>query len=86
MSRARDVEVRLPGIVPREHFHRPYGTRGKRTYPFKAMIVGDFFTVRDEQQVVSVRACLRSFYKRYPGRRFTVRQKEDRVWICRRVS
>jgi len=85
MSRAKDEEVRLPGITPREHFTRPYGTNGKRKYPFKAMIVGDYFKVESHDQVLSVRACLRSFYKSYPGRKFTVRQKDSFVWICRRI-
>jgi hypothetical protein len=86
MSRAKDVEIRTPGVEPREHFVRAYGTNGKRKYPFKAMIVGDYFRIETPKQVLSVRACLRAFYKTSPGRRFTVRQREEGVWVCRRSA
>jgi hypothetical protein len=86
MSRARDEEVTTPGIQPREHQIRMYGSNGRKKYPFKAMLVGDYFVITDPKQVESVRACLRSFYKTAPGRRFTVRQREIQVWVCRRVA
>jgi hypothetical protein len=50
------------------------------------MIRGDYFVVDLEREAMGVRNALKSFYKRYPTRRFTVRQgEEDWIWIVRRV-
>lgn len=84
MSKAKDIEVRLPGIVPREHTLQLTLT-GRRRYPFKAMIVGDFFKVHSWTDAVAVRSALRSFYNRITGRRFTVRQRDCGEWVCRRI-
>ena len=86
MSKAMDEEVLMPGLRPRERFSRPYGIKGRRIYPFKAMIIGDFFKLDDYNKVISVRSCLKRFYKLHPGRRFTVRPDEEGYWICRRVA
>ena len=86
MSRAKDEEVRSPGVVPREHFVRPLGLRGRKKYPLKAMIVGDFFVLHSWDDALAIRAAIRSFHKRSPGRSFTVRQREAGVWVCRRVA
>lgn len=85
MSKAKDVEVVSPGIVPREHHVREYGLRGRKKYPFKGMIVGDFFKLNSWKEAVNARAALASFSKRTPGRKFTIRQREVGEWICRRV-
>lgn len=86
MSKAKDEEVVAPGVVPRERFTRPYGTMGKKKYPFSGMLVGDYLLLDTWSEAVAVRAALRSFYKRNPGRRFTVRQSEEKeCWVCRRV-
>jgi hypothetical protein len=86
MSREKDEEITIPGIKPREHFMRPSGIRGRTKYPFKGMIVGDYFRVDSWDQALHVRAALRSFYKRKPGRQFTVRQNDEGWWVCRRVA
>jgi len=86
MSKAKDEEVLGLGIKAREHFSRPYGIKGKRVYPFKAMVVNDFFKLDEHSRVISVRACLKRFYKLHPGRRFTVRPNDAGYWICRRVA
>lgn len=87
MSRAKDEEVRLPGIVPREHLMRTYGWNGRKKYPFKGMIIGDYFKIHDRERALSVRASIRSFRRRYPAREFTVRQVQGQeYWICRRVA
>lgn len=85
MSKARDEEVRLPGIVPREHQLRELPS-GRMKYPFRAMVIGDYFRIFTWTQAVAVRSALRSFYTRATGRKFTVRQREDGEWLCRRVS
>ena len=84
MSKARDEEVRLPGIVPREHRIVKLPS-GRCKYPFKAMVVGDFCRVLMMTEAIALRSALRSFYKRNAGRRFTVRQRDDGEWICRRT-
>jgi hypothetical protein len=83
---ARDEVVGLVGITQREHFMRRSSTSGRIRYPFKNMIRGDYFVVELEKEAQGVRNALKSFYKRYPTRRFTVRQgEEDWIWIVRRV-
>ena len=83
----RDQEGKNPDsfIVAREHALRK--TVGGRTrYPFKGMLIGDYFRVYTIGESILVRSALQSFYRRTPTRKFTVRQREDGEWICRRVS
>lgn len=82
----RDVEIRLPGIVPREHFVQRSVLSGRAKYPFKSLIIGDYVILRTQQDAILVREALKSFKRRYPARRFTVRQREIGEWICRRVA
>jgi hypothetical protein len=82
----KDEVVGLPGITQKQHFMRRSSTSNRIRYPFKAMIRGDYFLVELEREAMGVRNALKSFYKRYPNRRFTVRQgEEDWIWIVRRV-
>jgi hypothetical protein len=85
---AKDVEVKTLGITPKEHPVRRSSLTGRARYPFKAMIVGDYFLVHTHKDSLYIRNALKSFYKRIQGRRFTVRQKleDDNVWVCRRVA
>jgi hypothetical protein len=84
---SKDEEVKLTGITPRKHAVRHSGN-GRAKYPFKAMIIGDYFTVGTEAEAINIRGALKSFYRRIENRRFTVRQPidNDYIWICRRVS
>lgn len=83
----RDEEVQNPDsfIVAKEHPVRKTVT-GRNKYPFKGMLVGDYFRVFSAGESILVRSALQSFYSRIPARRFTVRQREDGEWICRRVA
>lgn len=82
----RDEVVGLVGITQRQHFIRRSSTSSRVRYPFKAMIRGDYFLIELPSEAMRVRDALKSFYKRYPTRRFTVRQgEEDGLWIVRRV-
>ncbi len=81
-----DIEVPLVGITPRKHVVRKNQVSGRSKYPFKGMIRNDYFTVENEGEARAVREALKSFYRRIPERRFTVRQNaEGNLWICRRV-
>jgi hypothetical protein len=83
----RDVEVQNPDpvIKAREHPVR-HTISGRNKYPFKGMLIGDYFKVFSETEALLVRSALQSFYSRIKGRRFSVRQRDDGEWICRRVS
>jgi hypothetical protein len=82
----RDEVVGLVGITQRQHYMRRSSTSKRIRYPFKAMIRGDYFLCESPLEVENIRSALKSFYRRYPTRRFTVRQgEEDGLWIIRRV-
>jgi len=91
MGRANDVEVRSPGITPKEHPLRKNPLTGRRKYPFKAMIVGDYFCIENQVDAKAARNSLKTFYKKLKegGKKwkFTVRPKKCGVgfWICRRI-
>lgn len=74
------------GIKAKKHSVR-FTPAGRTRYPFKAMIINDYFTLESGTAVVAVRNALKSFYKRVPNRKFTVRQPAgvDGLWIVRRV-
>lgn len=82
-----DEEIPLHGgIKPRRHTVG-MTVNGRMRYPFKAMIVNDYFVVESTTAAIAVRNALKSFYRRMPTRQFTVRQKQDvdGLWIVRRV-
>ena len=90
MSRLRDVEVRLPGITPRAHFIRKNSLTGRRKYPFKAMIIGDYFILDNSLDAQATRNSLKTFYRNMVKMRkvrvFTVRPNGQGKWVCRRVE
>tara|TARA_R110000824_G_scaffold2870_2_gene13056 strand:+ start:1243 stop:1518 length:276 start_codon:yes stop_codon:yes gene_type:complete len=91
MPKFSDEPVSLPGITPRQHFIRlAGGLTGQRSYPFSAMIKGDFIKLMDNADAVRIRGALRTFYKsaKNTGRHFTVRPSADKknYWVCRRVQ
>lgn len=85
---AKDEEVRLLGITPKEHVIRYSVNTGRSRYPFKAMIKGDYVLAHSHTQALAIRYALKSFYRRNKNRKFTVRLKvdDDNVWVCRRVE
>lgn len=80
-----DEEVRTLGITPKEHPLRRAGSRIK--WPFKALIIGDYFVV-DRSLAEKAKNAMKSFNRRIPTRRFSIRPKtiEGQVFIVRRVG
>ena len=79
----------LTGITPRQHtLHSCNGSQGRTRYPFKAMILGDYFVVRSKEDAKRINSALSTFYKSRngTGRRFSVVQSEGPVWTCRRTA
>ena len=79
----------LSGIAPREHtLHLCNGIHKQTRWPFKAMILGDYFVVRSKEDAKRINSALSTFYKSRngAGRRFTVTQSEGPVWTCRRTA
>ena len=87
MSRAKDEEVPGVGIESRQHAVK-HGPSGTTKYPFKAMVRNDFFLIGSWEEAIKVRNALKSFYRRYRNREFTVRQRPDdaQIWVVRRVA
>lgn len=84
MGRERDIEMVVVGPKPKEH---RLGKKGMVTdYPFRGMLLGDWFVVWTKREAAAARNAAGSFVKRRPGRKFAVRQREDGEWICRRVA
>lgn len=83
----RDVEIRNPDpAIQAREFALVRTPAGRVRYPFKRMIVGDYFRVYTMAEATAARNALQSFYKRTPGRVFTTRQRDDGEWVCRRVA
>lgn len=74
-------------IKPRRH-GLSLTPAGRTRYPFKKMIINDFFVIESLSSVTLVRSAIQSFHRRYPERGFTVRQPlgVDGVWIVRRTA
>lgn len=85
MPRVLDEEVRMLGITPKQHAVRRAGSRIK--WPFKAMIYGDYFVI-DRSLSEKAKNAMKSFNKRTPARRFSIRPQtvEGQVFIVRRVA
>lgn len=84
-----EVTMTLSGITPREHTLRLcQGIHKQTRWPFKAMILGDYFVVRSKEDAKRINSALSTFYKSRngAGRRFTVTQSEGPVWTCRRTA
>jgi hypothetical protein len=82
---ARELAGNTP-IRPRRHAVRYNVNTGRARYPFKAMILGDFFLLDSQDHAVAARNALKTFYRRYAGRKFTIKQEDATgYWICRRA-
>ena len=88
MPKPYDEPIALPGIKPREHSvaTRHDGKVVRGGYPFRAMLVGDYFRIRTPEGAQKARDALKTFYRNRQsvGRRFTVRPNTEGIWICRR--
>ena len=88
MPRLIDEPCSMPGIEPREHHIRKAGGfKAQMSYPFKAMVLGDFFRLHTAEDATKTRNALKTFYRvsQNAGRRFTVRPSGS-DWFCRRVA
>jgi hypothetical protein len=87
MTHEKDMEVPGVGVQSKEHKVRT-GIGPRVRYPFTAMVRNDYFVLMCLSDALKARNALKSFYRRYPARRFTVRQRQEdqSVWICRRVE
>jgi len=82
----RDEEVKTAGIEPREHAVRRNALSGRAKYPFKYMVLGDYFVLVTHRDAMAARDALKSFYRRDQAKKFSVRQRTEGEWICRRVA
>lgn len=86
MPRLFDEPCSVEGITPRCHKVRRMNS-GTLKYPFKAMIIGDYFLIETADDAQLTGAAARKYGYRYPPRRFTVRPTpESPFWVCRRVQ
>lgn len=88
MSKARDVERPFyKDIKPRKHT-LSRTPAGRVRYPFRRMIINDYFVLESWNMALAVRSALKSLYRRKPDVKFTVRQAAgiDGLWIVRRVA
>jgi hypothetical protein len=88
MGRERDKECpSYEGIKARKHALETTSS-GRFRYPFKRMIINDYFVVDSWNMAQTVRDALKSLYKRKPSLKFSVRQAAgiDGVWIVRRIG
>jgi len=82
----RDEELKVEGLKPREHGVRRNALTGRAKYPFKYMVLGDYIVLLTHRDAMAVRDALKSFYRRDPSKRFTVRQRTEGEWVCRRIA
>jgi hypothetical protein len=74
-------------IQPRKHVVS-FSSNGRSRYPFKRMIVNDYFLARSMTEAEMARNAAKSFCRRHPGKHFTIRQMRDvdGLWVIRRVA
>jgi len=63
-----------------------YLASGRAKYPFKAMIIGDYFLVKSGADAQRARSAALFFSKRDPPRVFKVRESGWNEWTCERVQ
>jgi len=79
----------LTGITPHQHtLQFCNGNHRQTRYPFKGMVLGDYFVVHSKEDAKRINSALSTFYKSRngTGRRFSVVQSEGPVWTCRRTA
>jgi len=88
-KQAEDKARALAGntfIRPKRHVARYNLLTGRARYPFKAMIVGDFFLLEGKDHAYAARNALKTFNRKNPTRRFSLKQDIDSgYWVCRRT-
>jgi hypothetical protein len=81
-KQAEDKARALAGntfIRPKRHVARYNLLTGRARYPFKAMIVGDFFLLEGKDHAYAARNALKTFNRKNPTRRFLFEKTLSRV-------
>ena len=83
---ARELAGNTP-IRPKRHAVRYNLVTGRARYPFKAMVLGDFFLLDGKDHALAARNALKTFLRKNPVRRFAIkREAVSGFWICRRTT
>ena len=83
---ARELAGNTP-IRPKRHAVRYNLVTGRARYPFKAMVIGDFFLLDGKDHALAARNALKTFLRKNPVRRFAIkREAVSGFWICRRTT
>ena len=83
---ARELAGNTP-IRPKRHAVRYNLVTGRARYPFKAMVLGDFFLLDGKDHASAARNALKTFLRKNPVRRFAIkREAVSGFWICRRTT
>ena len=84
-DKARELAGNTP-LRPKRHVARYNLLTGRARYPFKAMIVGDFFLLDGKDHAYAARNALKTFNRKNPTRRFALKKDTGSgFWICRRI-
>lgn len=75
-----------PRVKPKRHVVRYNLLTGRARYPFKAMLLDDYILLDSHDHAVAARNALKTFYRRYVGRKFSVKENEEGYWVCRRIA
>ena len=83
--KARELAGNTP-LRPKRHVVRYNMLTGRARYPYKAMVLGDFFLLDSKDHALAARNALKTFLRKNPARRFTIKVDSDSgYWICRRT-
>jgi hypothetical protein len=89
LENALNVPEKVPNapfrIKPKCHVVRYNLLTGRARYPFKAMLVDDYILLDSHDHAIAARNALKTFYRRYVGRRFSVKEDGEGYWVCRRT-
>jgi len=58
---------------------------GRSKYPFKSMIIGDYFILQSAADAQRARSAATFFCKRQVGRQFEVKETGWQQWTCKRL-
>jgi len=50
------------------------------------MLLDDYILLDSHDHAVAARNALKTFYRRYVGRKFSVKENEEGYWVCRRIA
>lgn len=84
-QKARELAGNTP-LRPKRHVVRYNMLTGRARYPYKAMVLGDFFLLEGKDHALAARNALKTFLRKNRARRFTIKMDSGSgYWICRRT-